>query len=117
MLLTLGATSRHQTTDEMNKENQNANIWAGALTAFIMPLIEMCIAISIAAVLLVAGLRAINASPGEIQVGLTVGILVTFITAVFRFFDPIRDLVLQYTMLQRAMAGGQRIFEVLDTVP
>ena len=103
--------------DEMNKENQNANIWAGALTAFIMPLIEMCIAISIAAVLLVAGLRAINASPGEIQVGLTVGILVTFITAVFRFFDPIRDLVLQYTMLQRAMAGGQRIFEVLDTVP
>ena len=77
----------------------------------------MCIAISIAAVLLVAGLRAVNASPGEIQVGLTVGILVTFITAVFRFFDPIRDLVLQYTMLQRAMAGGQRIFEVLDTVP
>jgi ATP-binding cassette subfamily B protein len=34
-----------------------------------------------------------------------------------RFFDPIRDLVLQYTMLQRAMAGGERIFEVLDTEP
>ena len=24
---------------------------------------------------------------------------------------------MQYTMLQRAMAGGQRIFEVLETVP
>ena len=103
--------------DEQNKENQDANIWAGALTAFIMPLIEMCIAISIAAVLIVSGLRALNASPGELEVGLTVGIIVTFVTAVFRFFDPIRDLVLQYTMLQRAMAGGQRIFEVLDTTP
>ncbi len=103
--------------DEQNKENQDANIWAGALTAFIMPLIEMCIAISIAAVLIVSGLRALNASPGEVEVGLTVGILVTFVTAVFRFFDPIRDLVLQYTMLQRAMAGGQRIFEVLETTP
>jgi ABC-type multidrug transport system fused ATPase/permease subunit len=29
----------------------------------------------------------------------------------------VRDLVLQYTQLQRAMAGGQRIFEVLDTEP
>jgi ATP-binding cassette subfamily B protein len=34
-----------------------------------------------------------------------------------RFFDPVRDLVLQCTQLQRAMAGGERIFEVLDTEP
>ena len=33
------------------------------------------------------------------------------------FFDPIRDLVLQYTQFQRAMAGGERMFEVLDTQP
>src|SRR3970282_842063 len=42
--------------------------------------------------------------------------VVTFTLAVQRFFDPVRDLVLQYTQLQRAMAGGERIFEVLDTV-
>jgi len=29
----------------------------------------------------------------------------------------VRDLVLQYTQLQRAMAGGERVFEVLDTKP
>jgi ABC-type multidrug transport system fused ATPase/permease subunit len=40
-----------------------------------------------------------------------------FALFVQRFFDPVRDLVLQYTQLQRAMAGGERIFEVLDTVP
>jgi ATP-binding cassette subfamily B protein len=31
-----------------------------------------------------------------------------------RFFDPIRSLTIQYSMMQRAMAAGQRIFEVLD---
>jgi ABC-type multidrug transport system fused ATPase/permease subunit len=34
-----------------------------------------------------------------------------------RFFDPVRDLVLQYTQRPRAMAGGQSIFEELDTTP
>jgi ATP-binding cassette subfamily B protein len=31
-----------------------------------------------------------------------------------RFFDPIRSLTMQYSTMQRAMAAGQRIFEVLD---
>ena len=34
-----------------------------------------------------------------------------------RFFDPIRNLTMQYTEMQRAMASGVRIFEVLDTKP
>ncbi|MGO7216492.1 ABC transporter ATP-binding protein, partial [Rhizobium ruizarguesonis] len=31
-----------------------------------------------------------------------------------RFFDPIRSLSLQYSVMQRAMASGQRLSEVLD---
>jgi len=31
-----------------------------------------------------------------------------------RFFDPIRSLTIQYSVMQRAMASGTRIFEVLD---
>jgi ATP-binding cassette subfamily B protein len=31
-----------------------------------------------------------------------------------RFFDPVRLLSMQYTVMQRAMAAGHRIFEVLD---
>jgi ATP-binding cassette subfamily B protein len=48
---------------------------------------------------------------------MSIGTVVFFALSVQRFFDPVRDLVLQYTQLQRAMAGGERIFEVLDTVP
>lgn len=42
------------------------------------------------------------------------GVLVAFIFYVQRFFDPIRTVAQQYTMLQRAMTAAQRIFEVLD---
>ena len=34
------------------------------------------------------------------------GVVTAFTVYVTRFFDPIRDLVLQYTMLQRAMASN-----------
>jgi ABC-type multidrug transport system fused ATPase/permease subunit len=48
---------------------------------------------------------------------MTVGTLTVFLFSIERFFMPVRDLVMQYTQLQRAMAGGVRIFEVLDTKP
>ena len=43
-----------------------------------------------------------------------VGVMVAFLFYVQRFFDPIRSLTIQYSVMQRAMASGQRIFEVLD---
>ncbi len=101
--------------DALNQDNRRANIWAGMLSAAIMPVIELAVAIATASVLIVGGLRALNAS--EVDVAVLVGVLVSFTLYIGRFFDPIRDLVLQYTMLQRAMAGGERIFEVLDTEP
>ena len=99
--------------DRLNQDNRNANIWAGMLSAAILPVIELAVAIGTAAVVIVGGLRAINADSADTAHLFL--ILTAFTLYVGRFFDPIRDLVLQYTMVQRAMAGGERIFEVLDT--
>jgi len=99
--------------DALNRDNRRANIWAGMLSAAIMPVIELAVAIATAGVLIYGGLRALDGS--DVDVAHLFLILTTFTLYVGRFFDPIRDLVLQYTMLQRAMAGGERIFEVLDT--
>jgi ATP-binding cassette subfamily B protein len=104
--------------DALNQDNRRANIWAGMLSAAIMPVIELAVAIATAAVLIVGGLRALNADDLDAEKVATLFlVLPAFMLYVGRFFDPIRDLVLQYTMLQRAMAGGERIFEVLDTEP
>jgi ATP-binding cassette subfamily B protein len=40
--------------------------------------------------------------------------MVAFLFYIQRFFDPIRSLTMQYSIMQRAMASGHRISEVLD---
>lgn len=101
--------------DKLNEENRRANVWAAMLSAAIMPVIELATAIALAAVVIVGGLRALHAD--DVNAGQLFFVLTSFTLYVTRFFDPVRDLVMQYTMLQRAMAGGERIFQVLDTVP
>jgi ATP-binding cassette subfamily B protein len=99
--------------DRLNDENRVANNWAAFLSSSVMPLIEVCVAIATSAVLIVGGLRAANAS--SVDIANLFAVITAFTIYVTRFFDPIRDLVMQYTMFQRAMAGGERIFQVLDT--
>ena len=100
--------------DSVNLANLSVNIQAGRLQAVVMPLVEILAAAATATVIVVGGRRILGGSLDPI-VG--VGFILSFTLYIQRFFDPVRDLVLQYTQLQRAMAGGQRIFEVLDTQP
>jgi ATP-binding cassette, subfamily B, multidrug efflux pump len=96
--------------DEINRANFQANVRAGRLSAIVLPMVEGSVAVSTALVVVVGGIQV---AQGEI----TVGVVVAFVLYIQRFFEPIRNLVLQYTQIQRAMAGGQRIIEVLDTKP
>ncbi|MGO7594249.1 ABC transporter ATP-binding protein, partial [Rhizobium leguminosarum] len=63
--------------------------------------------VAMALVIVVGGARVLNQA-------LDVGVLVAFLFYIQRFFDPIRSLTLQYSVMQRAMASGQRLTEVLD---
>jgi ABC-type multidrug transport system fused ATPase/permease subunit len=99
-----------QRFDSLNEDNMRANISAGRLQAAVMPMVELLSASATALVVLYGGRLVLN---GEI----TLGELSLFIFSIERFFQPIRELVMQYAQLQRAMAGGVRVFEVLDTKP
>jgi ATP-binding cassette subfamily B protein len=96
--------------ESINRNNFSANVTAGRVTAAVLPMVELAVSIATAMVILYGGYQVLNGS-------MKVYVVLTFALSVQRFFDPIRDLVLQYTQLQRSMAGGERIFEVLDTVP
>ena len=48
---------------------------------------------------------------------LDIGVLIAFVMYVQRFFDPLRQITMSYTQLQRAMASGNRIFEIMDIEP
>ena len=94
----------------VNEDNMRANIEAGRLQAAVMPMVEIISSAATALVILYGGRQVLNGD-------LTPGDLGLFIFSIERFFQPVRELVMQYTTLQRAMAGGVRVFEVLDTEP
>ena len=48
---------------------------------------------------------------------LDIGVLIAFVMYVQRFFDPLRQITMSYTQFQRAMASGNRIFEIMDIEP
>jgi ATP-binding cassette subfamily B protein len=96
--------------DRVNADNLNANVDAGRVTAAVMPIVEILVSVTTALVIVFGGFRVLDGT-------LTVGVVISFALYVQYFFDPVRNLVLQYTQLQRAMAGGERIIEVLDTKP
>ena len=96
--------------DGKNRDNRDASLFAGRLTAGLIPPVDILTALSIGLALLF-GARMVNAGALEI------GALTAYILYIQRLFDPVRSLTMQYTQLQRAMASGSRIFELLDMEP
>lgn len=102
--------SKHRQFDALNRANLVANIDAARLGAVLLP-----IAISVGAVATVLVLYA--GGRFVFDEALSVGDLTFFILLVDRFFQPIRELSQQYTLLQAGMAAGERIFDLLDSEP
>ena len=94
--------------DEINTRHLNANLDAARLSAIFFPSVEVINAMSTASVIAFGGMLVLNGH-------LTPGELVAFVLYIGRFFEPIRDLSQRYNTMQAAMAGGERIFELLDT--
>ena len=89
------------------RENLEAQIGSSRASQLMVPAVDALTGVALAVVVVVGG-QAVAAGT------LGVGTVVAFLFFVQRFFDPIRTLSMQYTVMQRAMAAGQRIFEVLD---
>ena len=95
----------------LNQEYLDANLEAARYSGMLQPLVELLIGLGI-------GLGVVLFGGWLLQLdALEVGTLVAFAFWIQRFFEPIRQLTMQYSQLQRAMAAGVRIFEVLDLDP
>ena len=96
--------------DRVNMDHLDANLRAIRLSAILMPTVDLITAIALGLVIVIGGTMVLNESLGA-------GALVAFALYVQRFYDPIRNLTMQYTQFQRAMTGGVRIFELMDVEP
>ncbi len=95
----------------LNQEYLDANLEAARYSGMLQPLVELLIGLGIGIGVVLFGGFLLQRD------ALEVGTLAAFALWIQRFFEPIRQLTMQYSQLQRAMAAGVRIFEVLDLDP
>ena len=93
--------------DEKATETLKSQHRAALYGQSLLPVVDTLTGAAMAIVVIVGGSLVLDSA-------LEVGVMVAFMLYVQRFFDPIRSLTMHYTTMQRAMASGQRIFEVLD---
>ena len=95
---------------ERNAANRAANVEAVAITSAFAPTIDVLSTLSIALVIGYGGYLVFAGS-------LTLGILTAFVLYVQQFFRPIQLISQLYTQLQSALAGAERIYNILDEEP
>ena len=93
--------------DDKASANLRAHLRAAKFAQVMVPIVDSLTGVAMAVVIVVGGTMVLNAN-------LEVGVMVAFLFYIQRFFDPIRSLTMQYSVMQRAMASGQRLIEVLD---
>ncbi|MER9975731.1 ABC transporter ATP-binding protein [Mesorhizobium sp. M0085] len=93
--------------DDKAHANLRTHLIAAKYALVMVPIVDGLTGLAMAAVIVVGGSMVMN---GRIDVG----VLVAYLFYIQRFFDPIRSLTLQYSVMQRAMASGKRLTDVLD---
>jgi ATP-binding cassette subfamily B protein len=93
--------------DDKARANLLTHLRAARFAQVMVPIVDTLTGVAMALVIVVGGARVLGRA-------LDVGVMVAFLFYIQRFFDPIRSLTLQYSVMQRAMASGQRLTEVLD---
>ena len=93
--------------EQLNQRHLDTNLRAQRLSSSLMPAVEMFMSFGLATTIVFGGRLVLSSALG-------VGQLIQFTLYIQRFFDPIRSLTQQFTQLQRAMASGARIFDLLD---
>lgn len=93
--------------EEKARRNLNTHLRASAFTNVMIPIVDTLTGAAMAIIIVIGGAMVLNRESD-------IGVMVAFLFYTQRFFDPIRSLTIQYSTMQRAMAAGQRIFEVID---
>jgi ATP-binding cassette subfamily B multidrug efflux pump len=100
----------------VNAANRDANVRAASFTSALTPTLEALGFVAVAVVVVVGGIAVFRDEPlfGTV---ISLGTVFAFLQYVQRFNQPIQQIALLWTNIQSAIAGGERIFGLLDTQP
>lgn len=100
----------------VNAANRDANVRAVAFTSALAPTLE---AMSYLALAIVVGVGGWYLLKGQTLMGTVVsfGLVVTFLAYVQSFNRPVQQISVMWTNIQNAIAGAERIFNIMDEEP
>ena len=96
---------------EINGGMRDAQLETVRWESFLSAITEMLGSFTLALILWYGG-RLITGEPAS---GMTLGALFAFIDYMQKFFVPLNELSLKYTVMQNAMTASDRIFALMDT--
>ncbi|PKG25094.1 ABC transporter ATP-binding protein [Niallia nealsonii] len=97
--------------EELNEKNiayKNTGYWAQVYSGYIPKVMNMLNNISFALIVGIGGLIILKSN------AITIGIIVIFVEYSRQFTRPLNDLSNQFNTLLSAIAGADRVFEILD---
>jgi ATP-binding cassette subfamily B protein len=100
-----------------NAANRDANVRAASFTTALNPVLEALGYVALALVVVVGGLSLLRGQPLFGGGTITLGVVFVFLQYVQRFNQPIQQIAVMWTNVQSAIAGGERIFGLLDVLP
>jgi ATP-binding cassette subfamily B protein len=103
-----GEKKSHLEFGQRNDELLDANLGEMRVYATFRPLVEWFSILTSAVIIVIGGNLILDLS-------LSLGVLIAFISLTGMFYQPVTDIAEKYTLLQSAMAGGERVFKLLDT--
>ncbi len=96
--------------DRANEAVRSSGVQAMTLALVVMPMMGILSNLNVAILCGLGGWLAIRGM-------VSIGTIAAFISYSRRFAEPLRQLGNLYNLVQGALAGAERIFEILDTVP
>lgn len=96
--------------EQANLRNRRQSMKFAATKAISTPVVQFCAAVALAVVVYLATLEGVVSS-------ISVGSFVSFITAMLLLLQPIKRLTEVHAIIQRGVAAGESIFEVIDETP
>jgi ATP-binding cassette, subfamily B, multidrug efflux pump len=93
--------------EEKNESLRLSGYWAQTYSGFIPKLMNMLNNVSFTIIVGVGGILALKGA-------VSIGVIVTFTTYSRQFTRPLNDLANQFNMILSAVAGAERVFQIID---
>ena len=101
--------------ETVNESNRAANIRAAAFTSALRPVLEALGYVALGIVVLAGGLSVLRNEPLFGTAIISLGTVFAFVGYIQQINQPLFQIALLWTNVQSAIAGGERIFQLLDT--